>query len=123
MGHKEWFIIQIKRLKFIFVVPIVFLFIIQPVYLVLTRMVSYGGFGKEYLKDAIIGEVYYLYPMISLVWSYFFLSKYIEDEDRELSYFYNKIKLNFYHLYYNFLYHFYYILIFFPFYFFSFQIL
>ena len=82
---------QIRAMKGFFAVPFVLLYVIQPIYMVLTLWVGYG-FGREYIYDAIISETMTLYPPLSLWWSLWLLKKYLEDDERELFYVDGKVK-------------------------------
>lgn len=91
---------QIKGMKGWFFIPFLVLCVIQPLYMLLILGVGYG-FESVYVYDEITSEVMTLYPPMSLWWSLWLLRKYLEDEERELYYIYEKVKWKEIFLYYS----------------------
>ena len=82
---------QIKGMRHFFIIPFLIIFLVQPVYMYLILKAGYG-FAQPYITDEIITEILQLYPPLSLWWAFWVLKKYLEDDDRELYYLYEKNK-------------------------------
>lgn len=84
---------HLKGMGMLLLLPIISVYICQPVYLVLTRFFEFGGFGQQYIADALFSEVLFLYPPLSVCWVYWCLHKYTDSDEREVYYIYKKSKL------------------------------
>lgn len=98
----EKMVLEIKEMKKYFFVPFIIIFILQPIYMSFKLKAGYGT-DLMYVEDEIISEAVRLHPVLSLWWPFFVLTKYLENEDREIYYLYGRIKwdeiFNFYKLY------------------------
>ncbi len=69
-----------------FFLPLIAVYILQPLYLIASRSYEYGGYGIDYIKGSAVAEILFLYPPICLYWPYRLLSRYLEEEGREIEY-------------------------------------
>ncbi len=75
-----------------FFLPLIAVYILQPLYLIASRSYEYGGYGIDYIKDSAVAEMLFLYPPICLYWPYRQLSRYLEEEGREIEYLHRRNK-------------------------------
>lgn len=75
-----------------FFFPLIAVYILQPLYLLGSRSYAFGGYGINYIRNAAVTEMLFLYPPLSLYWPYRLLSRYLEEEGRELEYLYRRDK-------------------------------
>ncbi len=69
-----------------FFLPLIAVYILQPLYLIASHSYEYGGFGIHYIINAAVTEILFLYPSLCLFLPYRLLSRYLEEEGREIEY-------------------------------------
>ncbi len=67
-------------------IPFIILYIVQPLFLMVTCLISDTMGDTWYIKEEMISELLIICPPISLIWIYQFLSVYIDDPSCELEY-------------------------------------
>lgn len=75
-----------------FFFPLIAVYILQPLYLLASRSYAYGGYGIDYMRNAAVTEMLFLYPPLCLYWPYRLLSRYLEEEGREIEYLHKRNK-------------------------------
>ncbi len=75
-----------------FFFPLIVIYLLQPLYLLASRSYEYGGYGIDYIQDAARAQMLFLYPPLCLYWPYRLLSRYLEEEGREIEYLYSRNK-------------------------------
>ena len=92
MGYKELLLEDIKRMRWFFYIPFIMILFIQPAYLILSLISSENGFEYYNVSYTIKNQIYFLYPLAGSLWTYWIMSRYTDDDDREIYYLIEKVK-------------------------------